>query len=117
MKDKTNVEIMEYLSELTEQYGVRFEYTVERDTITSLVILQKPNAELNSAIDVMLMAIGILAECALEGLAHFNSDQRMGLRLQQLKTLRDTMGDTIQQKYVHSVDSARQQLEIVKSIN
>lgn len=112
--DMTLAEMMEHLSVITEQYGLRFHYKMLADTQLSLVIETTDKPELNTGIDAMVLAIGLLAECAYESVALFNRDQPLLTRHQQLQMLHQLIGEQCAKKMAAAVDRTKTEIEIVK---
>jgi hypothetical protein len=104
---------MEHLSIIAEQYGLKFEYEVSGETVVQLIISSTKNPDVNTAIDAMVVAIGMLAECCYESVALFNRDQPLITRHQQLHMLHQIIGEQAAKKMAAAVDRTKTEIEIV----
>ena len=114
-EDMTNLELMEHLSEVTEQYGIKFEYEVadNETTITGLRMFAKKDPEANLAVDVMLLLIAMLSEMAFMTVSELNSEHSYALRCQQIQTVIDKIQEIVGQRYVSAIDDAKTHIDLV----
>lgn len=107
-------DMMEHLSTIVEQFGIKFEYEVEHDTVVSLHISTTDYPDANMAIETSIIVVSMMAEMGLEMLSYFNKEEPLSIRLQQLRTLQIAINEVVQGRYDAAVDNSKLQIEVIK---
>lgn len=115
--DMNQVEILDHLSAIPEQYGVKFAYVTEgvppNETVVALTISTTENPDCDAAIDSIIQSIGLLAEVGFEALSFFNREQPLIIRHQQLHTLLTFIAERVEARYKHAISRSAGQIEVV----
>lgn len=111
----TPKDVMDHLSALTEEHGVRVEYELaaNNETVLALNISRTAEFDGQAAIDVMILAASCAVDAALAQVSHYNDDQPLKIRSQQIHQLQMLFKGMIADKYQATIDDAQTKLEIV----
>lgn len=106
-------EIVQLLSEITEVHGLKYEYQMKGDTAVALNITATEKPDVNTAIDAIVLAIGIFSAVAHETICQFNREQPLIQRHQASHMLHQLIGEQCSKAMVAAIDNTKSEIEIV----